>query len=101
MYVKCMNCRYASDFIGNSCFCKIKTIECAHAADTAGYVTNSRKDDFMDMELEKEIELLEWQCDNALRLRCPLVARKYQRMIDELAKESRNRSMNDKKRKDE
>ncbi|NVK94926.1 hypothetical protein [uncultured Bacteroides sp.] len=55
----------------------------------------------MDMELEKEIELLEWQCDNALRLRCPLVARKYQRMIDELAKESRNRSMNDKKRKDE
>lgn len=65
------------------------------------YVTNSRKDDFMDMELEKEIELLEWQCDNALRLRCPLVARKYQRMIDELAKESRNRSMNDKKRKDE
>nr|DAQ47584.1 MAG TPA: Ribosome biosynthesis protein [Caudoviricetes sp.]DAS98507.1 MAG TPA: Ribosome biosynthesis protein [Caudoviricetes sp.] len=24
MYVKCMNCRYASDFIGNSCFCKIK-----------------------------------------------------------------------------
>ncbi|WP_217994223.1 MULTISPECIES: hypothetical protein [Bacteroidales] len=64
-------------------------------------MTNSRKDDFMDMELEKEIELLEWQCDNALRLRCPLVARKYQRMIDELAKESRNRSMNDKKRKDE
>lgn len=55
----------------------------------------------MDMELEKKIELLEWQCDNALRLRCPLVARKYQRMIDELAKESRNRSMNDKKRKDE
>lgn len=53
----------------------------------------------MDMELEKKIELLEWQRDNALRLRCPLVARKYQRMIDELAKESRNRSMNDKKRK--
>lgn len=53
------------------------------------------------MELEKKIELLEWQRDNALRLRCPLVARKYQRMIDELAKESRNRSMNDKKRKDE
>lgn len=53
----------------------------------------------MDMELEKKIELLEWQRDNALR--CPLVARKYQRMIDELAKESRNRSMNDKKRKDE
>lgn len=50
----------------------------------------------MDIELEKKIELLEWQCDNALRLRCPLVARKYQRMIDELAKESRNRSMNDK-----
>lgn len=53
------------------------------------------------MELEKEIELLERQRDNALRLRCPLVARKYQRMIDKLAKESRNRSMNDKKRKDE
>lgn len=68
---------------------------------TGGYVTNSRRNNFMDMELEKEIELLEWQCDNALRLRCPLVARKYQRMIDELAKESRNRSMNDKKRKDE
>lgn len=65
------------------------------------YVTNSRRNNFMDMELEKEIELLEWQRDNALRLRCPLVARKYQRMIDELAKESRNRSMNDKKRKDE
>lgn len=55
----------------------------------------------MDIELEKKIELLEWQRDNALRLRCPLVAKKYQRMIDELAKESRNRSMNDKKRKDE
>lgn len=64
-------------------------------------MTNSRRNNFMDMELEKEIELLEWQRDNALRLRCPLVARKYQRMIDELAKESRNRSMNDKKRKDE
>ena len=99
MYVKCMNCRYASDFIGNSCFCKIKN----HRVCACGRYgrTNSRKDDFMDMELEKEIELLEWQCDNALRLRCPLVARKYQRMIDELAKESRNRSMNDKKRKDE
>lgn len=68
---------------------------------TGGYVTNSRRNNFMDMELEKKIELLEWQRDNALRLRCPLVARKYQRMIDELAKESRNRSMNDKKRKDE
>lgn len=64
-------------------------------------MTNSRRNNFMDMELEKKIELLEWQRDNALRLRCPLVARKYQRMIDELAKESRNRSMNDKKRKDE
>lgn len=53
----------------------------------------------MDIEIEKKIELLEWQRDNALRLRCPLVARKYQRMIDELAKESRNRSMNEKKRK--
>lgn len=59
-------------------------------------MTNSRRNNFMDIELEKEIELLEWQCDNALRLRCPLVERKYQRMIDELAKESRNRSMNDK-----
>lgn len=47
----------------------------------------------MDVELEKKIELLEWQRDNALHLRCPLVARKYQRMIDELAKESRNKSM--------
>lgn len=64
-------------------------------------MTNSRRNNFMDIELEKKIELLEWQRDNALRLRCPLVARKYQRMIDELAKESRNRSMNDKKRKDE
>ncbi len=50
----------------------------------------------MDVELEKKIELLEWQRDNALRIRCPLVAKKFQRMIDELAKESRNRSMNDK-----
>ena len=50
----------------------------------------------MDIELEKKIELLEWQRDNALPLRCPLVAKKYQRMIDDLAKESRNRSMNDK-----
>lgn len=49
----------------------------------------------MDVELEKKIELLEWQRDNALRIRCPLVAKKYQRMIDELAKESRSRSMND------
>lgn len=50
----------------------------------------------MDVELEKKIELLEWQRDNALRIRCPLVAKKFQRMIDELAKESRSRSMNDK-----
>lgn len=42
----------------------------------------------MDIELEKKIELLEWQRDNALRLRCPLVAKKYQRMIDELAKKA-------------
>lgn len=76
-------------------------IGCARVTGMGEYVTNSRRNNFMDMELEKEIELLEWQRDNALRLRCPLVARKYQRMIDELAKESRNRSMNDKKRKDE
>lgn len=55
----------------------------------------------MDMELEKKIELLEWQRDNALRLSHLLVARKYQRMIDELAKESRNRRMNDKCTRDE
>lgn len=55
----------------------------------------------MDIEIEKKIEQLEWQRDNALRLRCPLVAKKYQRMIDELAKESRNRSMNDKMYKNE
>ena len=49
----------------------------------------------MDIEIEKKIEQLEWQRDNAMRiLRCPLVARKYQRMIDELAKESRNKNMN-------
>lgn len=59
-------------------------------------MTNSTKDDFMDIELKKKIEQLEWQHDNALRIRRPLVAKKYQRMIDELAKESRNRSMNDK-----
>jgi hypothetical protein len=53
-------------------------------------VTNSTKDDFMDIELEKKIKQLEWQRDNALRLRCPLVAKKYQRMIDELARKSRN-----------
>lgn len=64
-------------------------------------MTNLRKDDFMDIELEKKIEQLEWQRDNALPLRCPLEAKMFQRMIDELAKESRNRSMNDKKRKDE
>lgn len=39
---------------------------------------------------------MEWQHDNALRIRRPLVAKKYQCMIDELAKESRSRSMNDK-----
>lgn len=44
----------------------------------------------MDIELEKKIKQLEWQRDNALRLRCPLVAKKYQRMIDELARKSRN-----------
>ena len=47
----------------------------------------------MDIEIEKKIEQLEWQRDNAMRIRCPLVARKYQRMIDELATESRNKSM--------
>lgn len=55
----------------------------------------------MDIELEKKIELLEWQRDNALRLRCPLVAKKFQRMIDKLSIESRNRSMNDNMNKDE
>lgn len=53
-------------------------------------MTNSTKDDFMDIELEKKIEQLEWQRDNALPLRCPLVAKKYQRMTDELARKSRN-----------
>lgn len=48
----------------------------------------------MDIEIEKKIEQLEWQRDNAMRIRCPLVARKYQRMIDELVKESRNKNMN-------
>lgn len=47
----------------------------------------------MDIELERRIELLEQQRDNAMRIRCPLVAKKFQRMIDELAKESRNKSM--------
>ncbi len=46
----------------------------------------------MDLEIEKKIELLEWQRDNALRIRCPLVAKKFQRQIDELAKQSRNKS---------
>lgn len=55
----------------------------------------------MDIELEKKIELLEWQRDNALRLSHPLVEKMFQRMIDELAKESRNRSMNDKCTRDE
>ena len=53
-------------------------------------MTNSTKDEFIDIELEKKIEQLEWQRDNALPLRCPLVAKKYQRMIDELARKSRN-----------
>lgn len=48
----------------------------------------------MGIEIEKKIEQLEWQRDNAMRIRCPLVARKYQCMIDELAKESRNKNMN-------
>ena len=48
----------------------------------------------MDIEIEKKIEQLEWQRDNAMRIRCPLVARKYQRMIDELAKESKNKNIN-------
>ena len=67
--------------------------------DTGGYVTNSKRDNFMDIELEKKIELLERQRDNALRIRRPLVAKKYQRMIDKLSMESRNRSMNDKNQK--
>lgn len=46
----------------------------------------------LDTELEKKIEQLE-QRDNAMRIHCPLVAKKFQRMIDELAKESRNKSM--------
>ena len=58
----------------------------------AGYVKNSRRNNFMDTELEKKIEQLERQRDNALRIRNPLAVRKYQRMIDGLAKESRNRS---------
>lgn len=55
----------------------------------------------MDIEIEKKIELLEWQRDNALRIRCPLVTKKYQRMIDKLSMESRNRSMNGNMNKDE
>ena len=27
----------------------------------------------MDIEIEKKIEQLEWQRDNAMRIRCPLV----------------------------
>lgn len=46
-------------------------------ADTAGYARNSRKKMIMDIEIEKKIEQLE-----------------YQRMIDELATESRNKNMN-------
>lgn len=53
----------------------------------------------MDIELEKKIELLERQRDNAPRIRFPLVAKKFQRMIDKLSIESRNRSMNDKNQK--
>lgn len=64
-------------------------------------MTNSKRDNFMDIELEKRIELLERQRDNALRIRCPLVAKKFQRMIDKLSIESRNRSMNDNMNKDE
>lgn len=48
----------------------------------------------MDIEIGKKIEQLKWQHDNVMRIRRPLVARKYQRMIDELAKESRNKNMN-------
>lgn len=48
----------------------------------------------MDIELERKIESLERQRDNALRIHCPLVAKKFQRMIDKLARESRNKSMN-------
>lgn len=49
----------------------------------------------MDIEIEKKIEQLEWQRDKMqCAYACPLVARKYQRMIDELAKESRNKNMN-------
>lgn len=47
----------------------------------------------MDIEIEKKIEQLEQQRDNAMRIRFPLAAKKYQRMIDRLAKESRNKSM--------
>jgi len=68
----------------------------APATDTGGYVTSLRKEncDFeMDIELEKKIELLEWRRDNALRMSCQLVAKKFQRQIDILAKESRNKSM--------
>lgn len=48
----------------------------------------------MDIELERKIGSLERQRDNALRMHCPLVAKKFQRMIDKLARESRNKSMN-------
>ena len=61
--VHCRQCSYATDFIENSCFCKIRS----HRVCACG----------MDIEIEKKIEQLEWQ-----------------RMIDELATESRNKNMN-------
>lgn len=45
----------------------------------------------MDIEIEKKIEQLEWQRDNAMRIRCPLVARKYQRMMMNLQKRAETR----------
>lgn len=49
------------------------------------------------MKTETRIKIREWERerDRNLKIHCPLVAAKYQRWIDKLANESRNRSMDD------
>lgn len=92
--VHCRQCSYATDFIENSCFCKIRSHRSVRLWQIRQDMREIQEKMIMDIEIEKKIEQLEWQRDNAMRIRCPLVARKYQRMIDELAKESRNKNMN-------
>lgn len=43
VYVKCRNCKNASDFGDNSAYCKVKDIECVPVTDMGKFATVFKK----------------------------------------------------------